>query len=59
MTTTRSQGELSPGSQPPPNTNDTPPQVHDQTGCGNLDQRELGIVDGIPSNLNQVQVYPL
>ena len=43
MSTTRSQGELSPGSQPPPNTNDTPPQVHDQTGGGNLDQRELGI----------------
>ena len=55
-----SQGELSPGSQPLPNTNDTPPQVHDQTGGGtHNDQRELEVVDGIPSNLNQVQVYPL
>lgn len=55
-----SQGELSPGSQPLPNTNDTPPQVYDQTGGGtHNDQRELEVVDGIPSNLNQVQVYPL
>ena len=62
MTTTRSQGENSqsqgasaPGSQLPPNTNNTPPQVEDQTGGETPGQGEPATGTGIPPNLTQDQ----